>query len=415
MPGASDWRDRLPSSTYTSLRRLVDSLPVASSHEHLLPDDRQQELTLDSLLMNSYVKMLDIRPGETADERAYFLEACRTNGLFGWLERAILEIYQLDTLLTPANWEEVSRHIATRHAEKDAHLAILRHPARYRRAIQDAYWEYGSDNGHPELLSATMRTDMFLSVFHPDLVDHDGNSPFRHFPHTPQSNFADYLGFLEELFSGWRNRGAVAMKSAIAYERSLDFGAAEQQDAARLFLRDPRQVDPAERKLYGDFMFHWFCALAERLGVPFQVHAGLGRLGGSAPMLLEPALARHPGTTFVLFHVGYPWYDAVAGLAHSYANVIVDLVWIPLLTVSGAAGALHELLDVARTNERICWGGDARTAEEAFGALLAWRHVVASVLAEKVDAGCLASSQAERLAHKLLYANVEKLYGLEGI
>jgi predicted TIM-barrel fold metal-dependent hydrolase len=128
-------------------------------------------------------------------------------------------------------------------------------------------------------------------------------------------------------------------------------------------------------------------------------------------MLLEPSLARHPRTTFVLFHVGYPWYDAVAGLAHSYPNVIVDLVWVPLLTVSGAAAALHELLDVARSNERIGWGGDARTAEEAFGALLAWRHVVATVLAEKIDAGMLRPSDTEPLARKLLYANVEKLYG----
>ena len=403
----------MSTSTYTALRQLVDSLPVASSHEHLLPDARQQELTLDSLIVNSYVKMLDIRPGETAQERATFLDVCRQNGLFGWLERALLEIYQMDTPLSPQNWEEVSHRIAVRHAEMDAHLAILREPAGYRRAIQDAYWEYGSDNGHPELLSATMRTDMFLSVFHPDLADHDGNSPFGHFPHAPRSDFADYLQFLEELFTGWRANGAVALKSAIAYERSLDFGDATQEEAARVFQREPRHVSPGERKQYGDFLFHWFCDLAEKLGVPFQVHTGLGRLGGSAPMLLEPTLARHPGTRFVLFHVGYPWVDAVAGLAHSYANVVVDLVWIPLLTVSGATAALHELLDVARSNERICWGGDARTAEEAFGALLAWRHVVARVLAEKVESGCLASSHVERLAHKLLYANVEKLYGIE--
>jgi hypothetical protein len=398
--------------TYASLRRLIDSLPVVSSHEHLLPDDRQRELTLDSLLFNSYVKMLDIRPGETAEQRRLFLEECRHNGLFAWLERAILEIYQLDEPLSPENWEAVSQRIAGRHAEPDAHLAILRGEARYRRAIQDAYWEYGSDNGHPDLLSVTMRTDMFLSVFHPAWVDHDGNSPFRHFPQAPDSDFGAYLEFLEGLFTGWRGRGGVALKSAIAYERSLDFGEPDREAASRVFMRDPATVGAAERKLYGDYMFQWFCSLAERLEVPFQVHTGIGRLGGSAPMLLEPSLARHPRTTFVLFHVGYPWYDAVAGLAHSFANVRVDLVWVPLLTVSGAAAALHELLDVARSNERIGWGGDARTAEEALGALLAWRHVVATVLAEKIDAGLLSASDADRLAHKLLYANVEKQYGL---
>jgi uncharacterized protein len=404
----------LVSSSYVAVRKLVDRLPVASSHEHLLPDDVQEQLTLDSLLFNSYVKMLDIRPGESNEQRAGFLDACRQNGLFGWLERAIVEIYQMDTLLSPDNWEEASRRIASRHAEPNAHFAILRESANYRRAIQDAYWEYGSDNGHPEMLSPTMRTDMFTMVFHPDLVDHDGNSPFVHYPEIPRSGFADYLEFLEDLFRGWRSGNAVAMKSVVAYERSLDFERVEQAEAARIFMREPGSVGPAERKQYSDFFFHWFCDMAARLEVPFQVHTGIGRLRGSAPMLLEPTLSAHQSTQFVLFHAGYPWYDAAAGLAHSYPNVVVDLVFVPLLSVSGAKNALHELLDVARSSDRICWGGDARTAEEAFGALLAWRYVVASVLAEKIEAGLLEYEQAERLAHKLMYANVEKLYRLEG-
>ena len=413
LDGVRPGRRRLTSPTYHALRQLVDSLPVASSHEHLLPDDVQQRLTLDSLLFNSYVKMLDLRPGDTAEEHGRFLDACRQNGLFNWLERALREIYTLEAPLDPANWEAVSERIAARHVDPEAHLTILRQHAKYRRAIQDAYWDYGSDNGHPELLSPTLRTDMFTTVYHPDLADHDGNCPFRAYPQAPRTGLGDYLAFIEELFRGWRQQGGVALKSALAYERSLDFGTPDRALAEGVFLRDPARVGQADRLAFGNFMFHWFCDLAARLEVPFQVHTGIGRLRDSAPMLLEPALAAHPGTRFVLFHVGYPWYDAVAGLAHSFANVVVDLVWVPLLSVSGAASALHELLDVARSGERICWGGDARTAEEALGALLAWRHVVARVLSEKVEEGYLDMGHAERLAHGLMYSNVARLYGLD--
>ncbi len=142
------------------------------------------------------------------------------------------------------------------------------------------------------------------------------------------------------------------------------------------------------------------------------MHTGLARLSGSDPMLLEPVIAAHPGTRFVLFHAGYPWYDSVAGLAHTYANVYVDMVWVPHVSPTGAVQALHEILEVIPSNERIGWGGDARTGEEAYGALLAWRHVLARVLSEKVDEGYFDLAEAKLLVPKLLYSNVAKLYGL---
>jgi hypothetical protein len=88
------------------------------------------------------------------------------------------------------------------------------------------------------------------------------------------------------------------------------------------------------------------------------------------------------------------------------------MVWVPHISITGAVHALHEILEVIPSSDRIGWGGDARTAEEAYGALLAWRHVVARVLSDKVDDGYLDMAEAETLAHKLMYRNVAGLYGL---
>jgi len=403
----------MTSKTYEQLYGLLESLPVVSSHEHLLPDSNQMDLDLDRLLENSYVHMLHIPPGRDAREHAQFLGQCRHNSLFVWLEKSLQRIYGLDEKLTADNWETVSALIRRKHSQPDACTTILREEAGYRRAIQDAYWEYGSDNGHPEMLTPTMRTDMFVSVFHPECADHDGNSPFKSYPDIPTGSFDDYLEYVEALFTRWRGQGAAALKSVMAYERKIQFDPADRTAAAGVFLRSPAEVTPMERITYGNFMFAWFCQLARKLEVPFQIHTGLARLSGSDPMLLEPVIAENRGTRFVLFHAGYPWYDSVVGLAHTYANVFVDMVWVPHVSPTGAVLALHELLEVTPSNERIGWGGDARTGEEAFGALLAWRHVAARVLSEKVDDGYFDLSEAEALAPKLMYGNVAKLYGLD--
>jgi hypothetical protein len=66
----------------------------------------------------------------------------------------------------------------------------------------------------------------------------------------------------------------------MAYERKIQFDAVDRAAAARIFLKPPVDVSPAERIAYGDFMFGWFCELARRFEVPFQVHTGLAKLSG---------------------------------------------------------------------------------------------------------------------------------------
>ncbi len=257
-----------------------------------------------------------------------------------------------------------------------------------------------------------MRTDMFVRCFHPGMQDHDANCPFTHYPDAPRDDFGAYLEYLEALFTTWRGRGAVALKSASAYERGLDYGEGDFAAAARVFGRHPETVGPAERAIYEETVFNWFCRLAAKLDVPFQIHMGLGRLPGSRPMLFVPTLERHRGVHFVLFHIGYPWYDEVAGLLHNYDNVSVDMVWAPLISPTAAIAGLHQYIEVARSNDRIAWGSDNWTSEEAVGALLAWEHVVATVLAQKVDDAYFDAEDADALAARLMHANAARRYGL---
>ena len=401
------------SNTYRTIYALLESLPVVSSHEHHWPDELQLGLTLDRVIEKSYVGWRGVGMGSTRAERSAFLARQRGGSYFTWLEKGIQRVHRFDQKITAENWDELSDRIAARHAQPGEHIAILREAGRYRRAVQDTYWQYGSDVGHPEMFSPTMRTDMFVRGFHPAVRDHDNNNPFSFYPDAPRSDFAAYLAYLESLYTGWRQAGAVAMKSASAYERSVGYGAGDLRGAAAVFGRSPEKVSPEERALFEETMFNWFCGLAARLDVPFQIHMGLGQLPGSQPLLFAATLERHPRTRFVLFHMGYPWHQEVAALAHNYHNVFMDMVWAPIISPTAAISALHQYIEVARTNDLIAWGSDTWTSEDAVGALIAWQHVVATVLSQKVDVGYFDLDDAAQLARGLMFANAAALYRFE--
>jgi predicted TIM-barrel fold metal-dependent hydrolase len=115
-------------------------------------------------------------------------------------------------------------------------------------------------------------------------------------------------------------------------------------------------------------------------------------------------------TKIPVFHGGFPWYQELAGLAHNYDNVILDLCWLPLISTRAAESALHEFIDVARSSEIITWGGDNWISEESFGASLALRHVLAKVLADRVGDGYWNLKDAERLMEKVMYKNAKQIY-----
>ncbi len=424
------------SNVYHYIYQMVESLPAVSTHSHHLPDTFHKDLTLDRIFESSYLVTIAspyedeksgrrdylhgktrpiLFPGKHKEHRGEFLSHVRYNSYFVWLEKALQKIYGFEDSISPENWDEISSRIKARHVDENAHLKILSEVAGYRRVIQDSYWDYACNLGHPEMFSTELRTDMFIHCFHPDMRDHDDNSPFRCYPQAPTTSLGDYLVFLEQLFTGWRDAGAVTMKSASAYDRALQYDEPDRNLAERVFLRPPDQVTPVEHKAYGDFMFHWFCNLCIRLEVPFQVHTGLAKLSGSRPLHLEPVISKYPEIKFILLHSGYPWYADSAGLAHNFSNVYLDLTWVPITSTSGAVQALSEFIEVAHSSNRIAWGDDAFTSEESYGALLAWRHVVAKVLTEKVEEGYFNVRQAEARAARLMAQNAVETYSLRNV
>ncbi len=305
-------------------------------------------------------------------------------------------------------WEGISASIRAAHKHPDFHWRLLKEKAGYKGFIEDAYWDTGSVIDNPEFVKSAYRLDSWLAGYHPDSRDHDDNNA-RQFTDADMSTFEAYLatGGLE---LQKRKSDVVALKCASAYERAIKFDKVDYDTAKGIFGKHPNVITEDEKDAFGNYIFHHFLGLAREFKLPIQLHTGLGQLGGSNPMLLESVIAANPDLTFVLFHGGFPWIYDTAALAHNYKNVVIDINWLPLISTKAAETALHSYLEVIRDNHKICWGGDNWTSEEAYGASMAFRHILTKVLSEKVDTSFYRLKDAERMIEKIMYQNAEEIY-----
>lgn len=397
------------------IRAYVDSLPAVSDHDHHHPDlVFDQPLTLDLLLRNSYVAWQNQPLGPSDAERRAFLDNARFNAYFVWMERGIRAVHGGDGPITVENWETLSVAVEQAYRRDPVlHLNALRQHG-YRRLILDTFWNPGDDDGHPDLFTPTFRIDQFLYGTHAESVGPRDIVPWRHYGFRGGA-MGDWVALLEHTVRSRVAAGkAVALKCAEAYFRTIDFLPDDRAAAARAWGRPVATLTPADHILFGNYIVNRACELAAVLDIPFQIHTGLGRLAGSQPVNLIGLIERHPKTRFVLFHAGYPWIHQVAGLVHNYANALPNLTWMPLIATEAAVSALHEFIEVAPSINTITWGSDCWTAEESVGALLAWRYVVARVLAERLADGRLnGTSDAECLARKLMCENNNAVYRLK--
>jgi predicted TIM-barrel fold metal-dependent hydrolase len=222
-----------------------------------------------------------------------------------------------------------------------------------------------------------------------------------------------------------RAAGAVAEKLEAAYLRWLDFGPADEADAAAIYARYARGGVPpaAEYKRLQDYLFAHVAREAGRVGMAIHIHVANGGgfnydQRGSNPLLLtwafnEPSLRR---TTFVIVHGGYPYYRETAGLI-SKPNVYADFSALSFFEgVQGQAALLRMWLSV--WPEKVLFGSDATPMGDGIGwEEVGWaashtaREALAIALTGMIRDGEISRPRASALARMVLRDNAKQLYG----
>jgi len=253
---------------------------------------------------------------------------------------------------------------------------------------------------------------MFLFGYSPDVKDHNGNNSLSIYNNNKAIHDIDeYISFMKEIIIRKKQEGCVALKSAIAYDRDLNFMETPRHKAQKALNCNECTRTEDDIRAFQDYVFFKICELAAELDLPIQCHTGLGQLKGTNAMLMHEVIKKNPETKFILFHCSYPWLDDINGLLHVHANVYPDLCWLPIISTSAAQRMLHELIEVG-TSDKVCWGCDTWTSEESYGALLAVRYVLADVLGSKVKTGYFSLNDAKTVVDNVLYNNAACLYKL---
>jgi len=399
------------SKYYQELQDFMRGLRVVSTHCHHKPDEFfDDDFGLRKIIENSYAAWCGFEIGETNEEHELFINKLRHRSFFFWLEKSLCEIYGVDEALSAGTFALFDEKIREAHRkDKGRHIRLMQEVCNYDKVIQDAYWEPGSDNGHPELFNATFRIDSYMPAYDKEKVDHDDQNAALLFG-VEFENVNAVINHIEQKLIEGKEKGVVAVKCAAAYERPLDFMPTSKEQAGRVFEVSREKRRKEDEKAFQDYLFHEVCDLAGRMNLPLQVHTGLGSLAGTNAMRLLPAIQCHPNTKFVLFHGGYPWTDDVLGLAHLYPTQIYpDLCWLPLISPAKAESFVSELVDIVMDGA-ICWGCDAWTSEERYGALLAARHVLAKAFSAKIKEGRFSFGDACGYIEGILHDNAEELY-----
>jgi len=229
----------------------------------------------------------------------------------------------------------------------------------------------------------------------------------------------DFVEALHKAMSKAKDDGMVAVKSGLAYARTLNYERVSKSDAERSFEEAMRSSGREWRweKPLQDFMMHRIAQAAGELGVPFQIHTGLQEGNGniitnSNPTGLVPLFFDYPRTRFDLFHGAYPYCGELGTLAKNFPNVYIDMCWMHIISPAASRRMLDEWIETVPINKIMGFGGDYLFVEGAYAHSMIARENIAYTLSAKVEEGYFTEEQARAIMKKLLRDNAAELFGI---
>lgn len=424
-------------AVYTRLRAHSDIIKVINTHEHQRwPEELgQHNYNFFHLMAMSYL-VADVNSAgahgyslqqlDTLDTDALWdiygdkLDFIRTTSYYGHFVRGFKKLYGFgDLYFTRENIRELSDSIRKHYSDYHSWFDRAFNEAGYELIFLDRYWDRYS-TGIDERYYALV-IDISSMILQASRRPGRGEELRTIYKAAADAGikintFDDYLRYCDTLFERNYRRGAVCLKNALAYQRTLSYEDVPYETAAALFSRPASSLTAAEAKKIEDFMFHWAIRKAVRYDLPIQIHTGYlagngNTLENSMPLKLTNLFLQYPEARFVIFHGGFPWTGEFTALGKMFPNVCLDLVWLPQISRQEAVSALDVMLDCVPYN-KIFWGGDCHLIEESVGSLEYAKDVVAEVLAARINRGVLTEDVAFEIIDGIFRENAIEAFKL---
>jgi predicted TIM-barrel fold metal-dependent hydrolase len=343
-----------------------------------------------------------------------YWRAAESTGYGRSLALAARDLYGIDRI-DRDSIDELNRRFVDRREDGDHYRYVLKEKSRIRVSVLDSNLD-----ADPQFFVSAIRFDHYVMPTHRrDFVAAGQRVGF------PIHTLGDWKEALEAELDRALARGAVTLKSGLAYQRSLRYDKVTQADAEAAFheffadAHSPTWRGSIQAgKALQDHMMHHLLALADRRGLTFQFHTGLQEGNGnvvydSNPALLTNLFLEYGNVKFDIFHMGYPYMLELSNLAKNFRNVFIDMCWGHIISPTAARRALVEWLDAVPANKISAFGGDYCFVDGVYGHQYLARRNVAASLSEKVADGSFGIDRAKEIAHMLFIDNPARLFGLE--
>ncbi len=429
--------------SYETIRKRLDSMVVIDTHEHLPPYEHRRDRSVDVLgeYLSHYMSSDLISAGLNPDVLEQALDAnlpieqrwlllepywkwCRYTGYGRALDVTVKGVYGIDGIHRDTVEELNTAFLQARNTGKHFHR-VLKDLCNIEVSLLDAWCD--QDFFDPSLFRPVWQPAPFITGSY---QGHQTMIQWIHEKHDIKVTRLEHWlqAFVLELEANLR-KGTVALKNAMAYERTLYFdhsvsyGAAKElfTEALEALTSRSRNESPQFRfpKPLQDYLMHSVLRECNDRGLIMQIHTGLQEGNGnmihhSDPTLLSNLLLRYPNVHFDLFHIGYPYQNTVSALAKNFANVSIDMCWAHIISPAACRSALADYLDAVPYNKIMAFGGDYLFVDAVYGHLEMAKDNVAAVLAAKVDADVFGLGEALVIAEHLFYENPKRVFRLSG-
>lgn len=428
-PGDLQAQGTRASETYRRMKAQLDAVPAIDTHDHLFPfeklpgpveTDHGRGMTLYSLWQNSYFRrthtLTPWKAGGRFEDwwslaKKDFANA-RATSFYRYQVVAFQDLYGIDfDHITDAQAKDLDQRIFRNYLDQRWLYEVVTQRANIELMFNDPYWARLDFRTYYPFGVLVFNVTTLTRGFHPSEFQSAFDDPYRFGKerNIEVKSLDDYLTLLDAIFKEAKAKGAVCLKTTLAYERPLRFERVDKERAVGIFGKPRSKLKLEEVRAFEDFIFWRLTALSAKHGLPFQIHTGDARIEGSNPLLLVDLIDANPKTKFILFHGGYPWIGETEAIAMRYANVWVDSCWLPTINYTMAKRAYHEWLEVIPSN-RIFWGADCNHVEGIYGATEFTRRCLAEVLAEKIDRGDLHEEHALGIGKQILRENALALF-----
>jgi len=230
----------------------------------------------------------------------------------------------------------------------------------------------------------------------------------------------DLVSALKSAFDSAVKEGIIAVKSYMAYSRTLVYDKVRKEEADYAFSKimnapADQPVPFEEMKPLQDYMMYRMLDLARANHLPVEIHTGLngGIIEHANPTHLTNLFMEYPDVNFILFHGSYPYLGQLSNVAKFFPNVFIDMCWVYMISPSYAERALQEWLETVPAGKIMAFGGDFLYVDDVYGHMLMARETVANVLIDKVKTGYFSEDEAIRIARMLLHDNAVRIFGLK--